>query len=101
MTVVLDRPKVFAKVRDILVEVLIIDPQEVSDHARVILDLGAESIDLLDLRFRVERAFGFSITNENLIAAFGTEITPTEFRERFTVDALCAYIERRLGERVA
>jgi acyl carrier protein len=100
MSVVLDRQHVFEKVRDILVEVLSVGPDQVSGAARVIPDLGAESIDLLDLRFRVERAFGFSITNENLIAAFGTEITPAEFRERFTVDALCDYVRHRLGEAV-
>jgi acyl carrier protein len=91
-----DREAVFEKLRGILVEVLSIRPGEVAPAARIVEDLGAESIDLLDLRFRLERTFGFQITSENLAAAFGESLSPAEFRTIFTVGALCDYVGRRL-----
>lgn len=39
---------------------------EVSPNASLIDDLGAESIDFLDLQFRVESAFGLKFTDEEL-----------------------------------
>lgn len=96
-----DRKVILPKVRDILVEALSLRPEEVTAEARIVENLGAESIDLLDLRFRIEKAFGFRISNENLVSAFGADITPTEFRRRFTVEALCDYIGRRLEEAIA
>ena len=101
MSVTLDHEAILTRVRDILVEVLSLSPEEVTLEARILEDLGAESIDLLDLRFRVEKAFGFRITNENLMSAFSADITPTEFRKRFTVEALCGYIRKRVEERIA
>lgn len=84
-------------VRDLLVAVLSVAPADVVSDARLIQDLGAESIDLLDLRFRIEKAFGFKISDRDLAIAFGRDITPEEFRRRFTVAALCDYVERRLS----
>jgi acyl carrier protein len=37
------------KVREIIADVLVIDEEEVSLNSRLISDLGAESIDFLDL----------------------------------------------------
>lgn len=93
-----EREAIFPMVRDILVEVLSLRPEAIREGATILLDLGAESIDLLDLRFRIERAFGFPITNDHLVAAFGPGVSPEEFRRRFTVQALCDYVQRRLEE---
>ncbi len=40
---------VYPKVREIIADVLVIDEEAVSLHSRLIADLGAESIDFLDL----------------------------------------------------
>ena len=98
MSTILDRAQIFDRVREILTEALAVAPVEVRPEARLIEDLGAESIDLLDLRFRVEKVFGFRISTQDLAVAFGTDITPEEFRRRFTVDALCGYVQARLGQ---
>jgi len=87
---------IFEKLRLLLVDVLSVDAASIDLSSRVMDDLGAESIDLLDLRFRIERTFGFSITDEELAAAVGENITREEFQERFTVGALCDYIAKRL-----
>ncbi len=42
------------------------DAGDVSPNASLIDDLGAESIDFLDLQFRVESAFGLKFTDEEL-----------------------------------
>jgi acyl carrier protein len=94
----LEPAEILEKLRGILVEVLSLRPDQVTPVARIVEDLGAESIDLLDLRFRLEKTFGFRITSENLVAAFGADLTPEDFRRLFTVEALCGYVRRRLEE---
>ena len=53
--------EVFTKVREALVEALAVDEEEVAPGASIMGDLGAESIDMLDIVFRLEKAFGFKI----------------------------------------
>lgn len=55
------RDEIYAKVRDVLVEALGVDEDEVSPTASLVGDLGAESIDILDIVFQIERTFGFKI----------------------------------------
>ena len=54
-------PVVFTKVRHCFAEALGLDDEDVTYEARVIDDLGAESLDLLDIVYRLERAFGIRI----------------------------------------
>ncbi len=58
--------EIFAKVRSTLVDALNVDDNEVTPTARLKGDLNAESIDFLDIVFRLERQFGFSIPREDL-----------------------------------
>ena len=51
----------FVKVRSCIAEALGLDADEVSYHSRLIGDLGAESLDFLDIAFRLERAFDIRI----------------------------------------
>lgn len=57
---------VFPKVREIVAEVLVIDEEEVSLNSRLIADLGAESIDFLDLVFQLEKEFKIKIPRGQL-----------------------------------
>ena len=88
--------EILERVRRLLVDALSVDPAEVRPEARIMDDLNAESIDLLDLRFRIEKAFGLRITAEDLARAFRGTVTASEFRARFTVGALCEYLGGRL-----
>ncbi|MCB9764395.1 MAG: acyl carrier protein [Alphaproteobacteria bacterium] len=54
-------PDIYAKVRDAIAEALGLDEDEVEMDARLIDDLGAESLDFLDIVFRLERAFDIKI----------------------------------------
>lgn len=49
------------KVREILADSLGVDEDEVTPNAVLRDDLGAESIDYLDIQFRLEKAFGIKI----------------------------------------
>lgn len=55
------REEIFDKVRDVLVDALAVDEDEVLPAAKLTTDLGAESIDFLDIVFKLEQAFGFKI----------------------------------------
>jgi acyl carrier protein len=48
-------------VKDAIVGALGVDEDEVTPEATIFEDLGAESIDLLDVLFRIERATGVKI----------------------------------------
>jgi len=58
--------EVFEKVRSCFVAALGVDPEEVPLKAKVIDDLGAESLDLLDIVYRLERAFDIKIPRGNI-----------------------------------
>jgi acyl carrier protein len=55
------RDDIFKKVQAALVDALGMDEDEVTMQASLTADLGAESIDFLDIVFRLEQAFGFKI----------------------------------------
>ena len=58
--------EVFEKVRETLVEALSVDDDEVTPQAILTGDLGAESIDFLDIVFRLEKAFNIKIPRGEL-----------------------------------
>ena len=53
--------EVFDKVRTVLVDALVVDEEDVKPEAKISADLGAESIDYLDIVFRLEKAFNIKI----------------------------------------
>lgn len=53
--------EIFEKVQEVLEDALGVDDDEVTPEARLGEDLGAESIDYLDISFRLEKAFGIKI----------------------------------------
>jgi len=55
------REEIYDKVKDVLVDALGVDEDEVTPNAVIRDDLGAESIDFLDIMFRLEKAFGIKI----------------------------------------
>jgi acyl carrier protein len=58
--------EVLEKVRDTLVEALGVDEEEVTADATLTGDLGAESIDFLDIVFRLEKSFNIKIPRGEL-----------------------------------
>ena len=60
------RDEIYAKVSSTLVEALNVDEEDVKPTATLQGDLGAESIDFLDIVFRLEREFGIKIPRNEL-----------------------------------
>ncbi len=58
--------EVFEKVQETLVDALGVDDDEVKPDATLTGDLGAESIDFLDIVFRLEKAFDIKIPRGEL-----------------------------------
>lgn len=57
----MSREEIYQKVQAVLVDALGVDEDEVTPNAIIKDDLGAESIDFLDISFRLEKAFGIKI----------------------------------------
>ena len=66
---VMSRDEIFQEVQEVLVDALGVDNDEVTTQATLMGDLGAESIDFLDIVFRLEKAFGIKIPREELFPA--------------------------------
>lgn len=62
----MDRDEILGKVTEVLVEALGVDDDEVTPTAVLTADLGAESIDFLDIVFRIEKAFDIQIAQGEL-----------------------------------
>jgi acyl carrier protein len=58
--------EIYGKVTRVLVEALSVDEEELTPAATLQGDLGAESIDFLDIVFRLEREFGIAIPRGEL-----------------------------------
>ncbi|BAM04570.1 acyl carrier protein [Phycisphaera mikurensis] len=59
--------EIFTKVQGVLEDALGVDDDEVTMEATLGPDLGAESIDYLDIVFRLEKAFGLKIDQAELM----------------------------------
>jgi len=121
------REEIFEKVRETLVDALGVDEEEVVGEATLTGDLGAESIDFLDIVFRLEKNFNIKIPRgdlfpENILSdpkfVSDGKITPEgmeELRKRmpwanfdklddnpnvqdlFTVDMIVDYVASKVG----
>ena len=64
----LTEDEIFSKVQSSLEDALGVDDDEVTMEATLVGDLGAESIDFLDIVFKLEKAFDIQIPRDELSA---------------------------------
>ena len=69
------RDQILQEIQGVLIDALGVDDDEVKPDATLMADLGAESIDFLDIVFRMEKAFGIKIPREELFPAESLLIT--------------------------
>ena len=62
----LSQDEIFEKVQEALEDALGVDNDEVVKEATLVGDLGAESIDFLDIVFKLEKTFDITIPREEL-----------------------------------
>jgi acyl carrier protein len=83
---------------NIIVEALRVDPTRITKQTRIFLDLNAESIDILDIRFRMEQAFGFKINQEEMLRSIGAGLSAQEIQMKFTVGSLAEYLREKIRQ---
>ena len=72
---------IFPKVAEIMADALGCDVEQVKPDSSLIDDLGGESIDFLDLVFRLERAFKVKIPRGKIIEDARGTLTEAEFEQ--------------------
>lgn len=58
--------EIFVKLQEVLTSALGVEPQDVRRDSSLTRDLGAESIDFIDIIFRLEKAFDIKIPSGEL-----------------------------------
>ena len=59
------RKEIFAKLRDLIVEQLDVSVDDVYEDAEFLSDLGADSLDIVDLVMKIEDTFNIEIDDED------------------------------------
>ena len=72
----MSRDQIFGEVQEVMVDALGVDDDEIKAEATLMGDLGAESIDFLDIVFRLEKVFGIKIPREELFPGEGLMNNP-------------------------
>ena len=85
-------------VTEIIHASLTIPKENISKLSRLFIDLKAESIDLLDIRFELERHFGISINDNEIRESLGKELTQKEVHEALTVESIIEFVKYKLGK---
>ena len=88
--------EVFSIVRHELCEVLRVKPERITPEARLFSDLGSESIDMLDLRFRLEKAFNLKITDAEIVDSLGEGLSNDEIDRKLTVQGVVMFVMQKL-----
>ena len=93
------KEEIFHKVQVLLADCLGVDEEEVTPTASLREDLGAESIDFLDITFRLEKAFTTDPANPFKIPRgelFPESIDPGLVQDNKLTDAGLEEVHRRL-----
>ena len=76
------------KIKAIICDQLMVDPEEVSDESSFVEDLGADSLDTVELIMEFEDEFGIEISDE-------------QAEQISTVGEAVAYLEKLLADKAA
>jgi acyl carrier protein len=87
---------VYQKVASVLVEALNVDEDDITPAATLQADLGAESIDMLDIVFRLEREFGIKIPRGELFPESIFQGDPEFVRDGKVTDQGMAELRARM-----
>ena len=91
-----DRDEIFSKVRDTLVDALGVDDDEVTPEATLVGDLGAESIDFLDIVFRLEKNFSVKIPRGELFPENLASADPSYIQNGVITEAGIAELRQKM-----
>lgn len=80
----MDRQEIEAKVKEFLVEDLEIDEEKIKPDARLMEDIGIDSLDFVDIVVIVDKQFGF-------------KIKPEEMSGIVTLNDFCTFIDKKIN----
>ncbi len=80
----MDINEIKEKVRSFLIDEMEIEPEKISDEARLKEDMGIDSLEVVDIVVLVEQEFGF-------------KMKPEDFKDLKTFDDFCGFILSRIG----
>ncbi len=84
------REEIFEGVKECLAKVLDIPAETIRENSRIIYDLGADSLDFLDLSFHIQQKFGVTFSPKDderrLQEKMGT--IPVQYNGVYTSEAL-------------
>lgn len=89
-----DRQRLGELVRQIIADVLMVPLEQVTPEARLVADLGAESIDFLDLVFRLEEALGVRIPPDCWAQFVAERLPDQDLRTAITTAIVLEFAER-------
>ena len=78
------RSEIEQKVKDFLIEGIEVDESKIKPDAKLVEDMGIDSLDFLDIVVAVEKKFGFKIKQEEMV---GVD----------TFSKFCDYIETKVN----
>lgn len=73
----------YDKIIEILANQLDVDPEMIDGSTKIMEDLGADSLDVVEMLMAMEEAFGFSVPDEDI-------------EELITVNDVVAYVENSM-----
>ncbi len=91
----MSRDEIFSKIQEALEDALGVDQDEVTPDAKLQGDLGAESIDMLDISFKLEQAFDIKIPQGELFPENVAQ-NPEYVQDGKVTDAGIAELKARL-----
>jgi len=110
------RDEVEKALTEILIDALDLDESKVVPSASLVHDLGAESIDMLDIGFRVQQMFGVELPNKSIQQSvvrwrnlsglrevleerYGATITPEDIKQFLTmgIPGVLGWLKERQG----
>lgn len=95
MNIQINKEDIESRLISIISNSLRIDKENITPDSRIINDLNAESLDILDIRFSIEQEFGFKMGEHELFDAVVDGMSRTEFSEIFTVLNLTDFVESK------
>lgn len=109
----MDRPELSQRLSEIVAEILELTPSEVVEDARLVEDLDADSLDILEMVVALEDEFDLALNdgevktlmielarflpNEQVVPDSATEEELVELSRQFTVGTVVDFIGHKLG----
>ena len=89
-------PEIYARVTSVLEEALVVDKDDITPTAALQRDLGADSLDLLEVMFRLEQEFGIEIMRGELFPDSTFRMGPELVQDGRLTDKGFAELQSRL-----